>query len=106
MGQLDERRASFEAKYQHDQELQFRVQTKASRKMGLWAAAEIGLEDDEAKVFAEQVVDADFDEPGFEDVIRFLEKEFAERRLEISDHRIRAALDQCVEAAKEEVMAG
>ena len=38
MAAFDEREKDFEARYKHDQELQFKVKARRNRLLGLWAA--------------------------------------------------------------------
>ncbi len=70
MTQFGDREKAFENKFQKDQELQFKVTARRNKLLGLWAAAQIGLTDDAADAYAKEVVLADFDEPGDEDVLR------------------------------------
>jgi hypothetical protein len=75
MTTFDNREKAFEDKYAHDQELQFRVTARRNKLLGLWAAHQIGKSGDDAEAYAKEVVLADFDKPGDEDV---LEKVYAD----------------------------
>ena len=52
MAAFDEREKDFEARYKHDQELQFKVKARRNRLLGLWAAGRMGLTEEDAKAYA------------------------------------------------------
>ena len=43
---------------------------------------------------------ADFEEPGDEDVIRKVRKDFAEKGVEVSDHLMNVEMDKAVQEAR------
>ena len=61
MAIFDDREKEFEARYRHDQELQFKVKARRNRLLGLWAAGRMGLTGEAASNYAKEVVDAEFD---------------------------------------------
>ena len=70
MSTFDDRENAFEAKFAHDEEMQFKVTARANKLLGLWAAELLGKTGDAAEDYAKSVVVADFEEAGHEDVIR------------------------------------
>lgn len=60
MTAFDEREREFEARFKHDQDLQFKVKARRNRLIGLWAAARMGLAGEAAQEYAREVVDAEF----------------------------------------------
>ena len=70
MTTFDERKNAFETKFAHDADLQFRVEARANKLLGLWAAGLLNKTGEEANAYAVEVVKADFAEAGDEDVIR------------------------------------
>ena len=60
MNAFDEREREFEARFRHDQELQFRVKARRNRLLGLWAAERMGLDAEAAQAYAREIVDAEF----------------------------------------------
>ncbi len=60
MSAFDEREKEFEARFKHDQELQFKVKARRNRLLGLWAAERMGLRGEAASAYAQEVVDAEF----------------------------------------------
>lgn len=101
---LDERQKSFENKFKHDEELQFKVQIRTSHLFGLWAAEKIGLSGDDARIYAEQVVEADFEEPGFEDVLRKVAQDFSEKNVTVSDHEMRQVWEEKTSEAAQSII--
>ena len=70
MAGINDRKDAFENKYAHDQEVQFKVNARTSKMMGLWAAEQMGLKGGEADAYAKQIVMVDLEEAGFGDVKR------------------------------------
>jgi hypothetical protein len=70
MTQFDDRERAFEAKFARDEEMQFRIMARRNRLLGEWAARLMGLSEVETEGYAKDVVRADFEEAGDEDVIR------------------------------------
>ncbi len=64
MTTFDEREASFEAKFAHDADTEFRVVSRANRLLGVWAAGKLGLTSDAAEDYARSVVHAEFEKGG------------------------------------------
>src|SRR5436305_15259671 len=60
MTTFDEREKDFEARYKHDQDLQFKVKARRNRLLGLWAAERMGLAGEAAAIYAKEIVDAEF----------------------------------------------
>lgn len=70
MSTFDDRENAFENKYAHDQEMIFKAEARCNKLLGLWAADLMGKSGDDAAAYAREVIKADFEEAGFEDVIR------------------------------------
>lgn len=70
MTTFDDREHAFEAKFAHDAEMQFRAEARRNKLLGLWAAELMGKTGDDATAYAAEVVQADMEEPGEEDVYR------------------------------------
>jgi hypothetical protein len=104
MTDMDDRKKAFENKYALDQELMFRIEARAAKLFGLWIAEKMGLDADEAKIFAGSVVSSNLDEPGFEDVKRAVRPALAEKGIEISDHVIDTQLDHFMDEARNQIM--
>lgn len=102
MTQFDDRERAFEAKFAHDQDMQFKITARRNRLLGEWAADRMGLTPEERDAYAKSVVQADFEEVGDEDVIRKLTGDLTAAKVDVSDAEIRAALDaKTVEARRQ-----
>lgn len=103
MDKFEERQKAFEKKYEHDQDLLFRVMSRRARLVGLWAAEHLGLDPDAADVYARDLVQVDLEEPGHQDVVRKLRKDFDARGIDISNHRIEKELERLLDVAMQQV---
>ena len=92
MTTFDDRERAFETKYAHDEELRFRVVARRNRLLGAWAARLMGLSDAEADAYAKDVIRADFEEAGDEDVIRKVLGDLTAAGVECDDAKIRETL--------------
>jgi hypothetical protein len=92
MGQFDDRERAFETKFAHDEEMKFKIIARRNRLLGEWAAGKMGLSDEETQSYAKDVVRADFEEAGDEDVIRKVLGDLTGAGVEIDDGQIREAL--------------
>lgn len=101
---LQERQKAFENKYKNDQDMQFRVHTRAVKQFGFWAAEQIGLTGEDAECYADQVVDADFEEPGVQDVFRKVDIDFKARNIISDKSEMQRVFDEKLIAAKASVM--
>ncbi len=99
-GGFKDREKGFEAKFAHDAELQFKIMARRNKLLGLWAAGEMGKSGDEAAAYAKEVVAADFEEAGDEDVFRKVRKDLDAR---IDDTTIRARMVDLLDVAAEQV---
>lgn len=70
MTTFDDRENAFENKFAHDAEMKFKAEARRNKLLGLWAAEMLGKSGDEANAYAMEVVKADFEEAGHEDVVR------------------------------------
>lgn len=101
MTTFDERANAFENKFAHDGEMQFRAEARRNKLLGLWAAGLMGKSGDEAATYAMDVVKADFEEAGTEDVVR---KVAADLGAKSSPDGIRAKLVELLPVAKAQLM--
>ena len=103
MTTFDEREKDFEARYKHDQELQFKVKARRNRLLGLWAAGRMGLTEEAAKAYAKEVVDAEF-EGGDRHVVEKVCADLTAKGQTCTPAQIRFELDHFAERAKQQIM--
>ena len=105
MSGFDDREKSFEAKYKRDQETLFRITSRRNRLLGLWAAEQFGMPDNQALDYAKEVVLADFEEPGDDDVVRKVMTDFGERGLEMTEQDLRKEMIRLMDEAGRQIEA-
>ena len=74
---FDKREEGFENQFAHDEELRFKAIARRNKMLGLWAAGLLGKSGADAEAYAKEVVLAEFDEGGDNDVVRKLVKDLA-----------------------------
>ncbi len=104
MTTFNDREKAFEDKYKHDQELQFRVEVRRNKLLGLKVAEMLGLAGPEAEAYAKEVVESDFEEAGDHDVFRKVYGDLQAKNVDISEHRVRKMMDDMRDEAKAQVM--
>ena len=106
MTTFDKREEGFEKKFAHDEELRFKATARRNRLLGQWAAEKLGMSGDEAAAYAKEVVIADFEEAGDDDVFRKVRKDFDDKAVAQSDQQIRRAMVDLMETAIAQVKSG
>ncbi len=102
MTQFNDRERAFEAKFARDEEMQFRILARRNRLLGEWAARLMGLSEVETESYAKDVVRADFEEAGDEDVIRKVLGDLTSAGVDCDDGQIRETLGlKLVEARRQ-----
>ena len=104
MTTFDDREKAFEKKYAHDSEMQFKVEARRNKLLGLWAADRMGLSGDAAEAYAKTVVIADLQEAGDDDVFRKVAGDLGEKGAGISDADIRKQMQDLLAEAKVQIM--
>ena len=100
MNTFDEREKSFEKKFAHDEELQFKVSARRNKYIGQWASQILGYSPDQEQEYIQSVIKADFAEAGDDDVFRKVKADLKDHN--ISDEEIRKKMDELNEKAKSE----
>ena len=106
MTTFDKREDGFEKKFAHDEELKFKASARRNKLLGQWAAEKLGLTGAEVDAYAKEVIAADFEEAGDEDVFRKLRKDFDAKGVKESDHQIRRTMQELMEKAVAQIKAG
>ena len=104
MTTFDDRERAFETKFAHDEEMKFRVIARRNKLLGHWAAGLMKLSPVEAESYAKDVVRADFEEAGDEDVIRKLLGDLTAAGVETDDTAIREQLAAKTVEARRQLM--
>ena len=100
MNSFDEREKSFEKKFAHDEEKQFKISARRNKYLGEWASKILNYNSDQQKEYIQTVIKADFKEKGDEDVFQKIKEDL--KSYNISDDQIREKMKELNEKAKSE----
>ena len=106
MTTFDKRKEGYESKFARDEELKFKATARRNKLLGLWAAEKLGKSADDAQAYAREVVRADMEEAGEDDVFRKIRGDFDAAGVQQSDHQIRRTMDELMIEAIVQVEAG
>ena len=102
MNKFDERNKSFEKKFQIDQELKFKVEARSNKYLGEWAGSQLGKTEEEKRKYIQEIIKADMEEAGSEDVFRKIKEDFQTASITIGGSEIRDQMDRALLRAKED----
>ena len=100
MSSFDEREKSFEKKFAHDEEKQFKISARRNKYLGEWVSKILNYNYDQEKDYIQAVIKADFKEQGDEDVFQKIKEDL--KLHNISDDQIREKMKELNEKAKSE----
>ncbi|MCF8475219.1 MAG: DUF1476 domain-containing protein [Emcibacter sp.] len=103
MTQFDDRKNAYEKDFARNEEFDFKVNARRNKLLGLWAAEKMGLAGDAAAAYAREVVVADFEEVGDEDVYRKVKGDLEASGIEISEHQLRREMDDLLAVARKQM---
>lgn len=103
MTTFDDREKAHELKYAKDEELNFKINARRNKLLGLWAAGKLGKIGADAEAYAKDVVIADFEEAGDGDVVRKLEQDFSAAKLSISASEIESEMERLAPVARQQI---
>jgi hypothetical protein len=106
MTTFDKREEGFEKRFAMDEEQKFKAMARRNRLLGLWAAEKLGITGDAATAYAKEVVAADFEQPGDNDVVHKVTRELAAKGVAITEAQLRAKMDELLVQAIMQVKAG
>tara|TARA_B100000029_G_C17541406_1_gene946863 strand:- start:1150 stop:1464 length:315 start_codon:yes stop_codon:yes gene_type:complete len=102
MNKFDDREKSFEKKFQIDQELQFKVQSRSNKYLGEFVSLKLGKSEKEKEMYIQEIIKSDMEEAGHEDVFRKIKNDFKKASVEIEDSEIRKEMEKAIQRAKED----
>ena len=99
---FSDREKGFEKKFQMDEELQFKIGARSNKYLGEWAGSILGKNEEEKKNYIQEIIKADMEEAGSEDVFRKVRKDFKIASISIEDSEIRVQMEKALSRAKED----
>ena len=102
MNTFDDRKKSFEKKFEIDQELQFKVAARSNKYLSEFVCLKLGKSKEEKQAYTQEIIKADMEEAGNEDVFRKIKKDFEKASLNIDEAEIRDEMEIALLRAKED----
>ncbi|MCE3232235.1 MAG: aldolase [Rickettsiaceae bacterium] len=99
---MDDREKSYENKFAHDQELEFKMRAKRDKMLGLWAAERMRLDEDDSEDYASEVVDCGIGSKDGEAVAEKVLYDLRDAGVDISEEEVRDKMDELLTIAKDE----
>ncbi|TIM49868.1 DUF1476 domain-containing protein [Mesorhizobium sp.] len=103
MSSMRDRQEGFEKKFAMDEDTKFRAMARRNKLLGLWAAEKLGKSGEDADAYAKEVVRADFEEAGDDDVLRKIRADFDAAGVAQSDVQIRGVMNALLATAVEQI---
>ena len=102
MNKFDERKKSFEQKFAKDEELKFKLAARSNKYLGEWVSLKLGKDEKEKENYIQEIIKADMEEAGSEDVFRKVKKDFQMASIPIEDSEIREQMEKALLRAKKD----
>ncbi|OHC73751.1 MAG: hypothetical protein A3B62_00440 [Rhodospirillales bacterium RIFCSPLOWO2_01_FULL_65_14] len=92
-----------ERRFEMEQEIRFKAESRRSRMLGRWLAGKFKMSADEAEAYEMQVLHADLHRPGAEDVIDKVMHDIKARHAKITEKEVRKELEHLYAVAYEQI---
>jgi hypothetical protein len=106
MSSMKDRQQGSEKKFAMDEETKFKAMARRNKLLGLWAAETRGRTGEYADAYAKEVVRADFEEAGDDDVLRKVRADFDAAGIALTDNQIRGTMDELLATAVDQIRNG
>lgn len=106
MSGFDDREKGYERKFEHDQEVAFKVRARRNHLLGLWAAKQLGLAGDAAERYAQDLADPGKHLHGDEDIVKKITADFAAKAIALDANRVRTEMEGFTAQARKAFGAG
>ena len=97
-----DREKGFEKKFAKDEELQFKVQARSNKYLAEFVCARLGKSEKDKQDYIQEIIKADMEEAGNEDVFRKIKKDFEKASITIEESEIRNQMEKALLRAKED----
>ena len=102
MNKFEEREKSFEKKFAKDEELQFKISARSNKYLAEFVSLKLGKSEKEKQKYVQEIIKADMEEAGSEDVFRKIKKDFQTALIKVEDSEIREQMEKALNRAKED----
>ena len=80
---FDNKKKQFEKKSELDLEKKFKIAAKRNKLLAKWAANQMNLELNLIDSYINEVIDSDFEKPGYDDVIKKIHNDFEKKDINV-----------------------
>ena len=102
MTNFQKEKRGLKKKFVRDEELQFKVQARSNKYIAEFVSNKLNKTEDEKQKYIQEVIKADMEEAGNEDVFRKIKKDFQKASVNIEDSEIREEIEKALNRAKED----
>jgi len=95
--------SSHEVGHALEAELEFRASARRNKLLGYWIAEKMGLGEAESEEYAKQVIRADLEEPGEEDVVRKVMGDIQDKGLDVTEDLLRQEMEHLLRVARGQI---
>ena len=81
--------------------MQFKVAARSNKYLGEWVSTKLGKNKDDIQNYIQEIIKADMEEAGSEDVFRKVKRDFKSSSINIDDSEIRNQMEKALLRAKE-----
>lgn len=106
MTTFDDRNKTFENKFAHDNEMDFKIQARTTKMLALWAANLMGLPEIEAEKYATTMLEAELEKYSTDDVVKHLLTDFQAKSIAMTERDIRDEMERKEAAARKHFTIG
>ena len=94
-----------EFRYEIEQELLFKAESRRNRLLGEWLAERFGMTSAESEEYVKTVIFSDLEEQGIDDIVAKVMKDIEDRDAGITEDKVRAEMERLYAVALEQVKA-
>jgi hypothetical protein len=104
MGNFDEREKTYENKFAHDQELEFKAKARRDKLLALWVAPLLGLTAEEAARYGKELAMSAHEKRHDDVVVQKILKDFEPKGVPMTEKKLRKQLADLTAEARTQVM--
>ena len=97
-----EREKGYEKKFARDEELQFKIQARSNKYIAEFVSEKLNKNEAEKKEYFQEIIKADMEEAGSEDVFRKVKQDFEKSAISVNDSELRDEMEKALSRAKED----
>lgn len=104
MTTFDNRERGYENKFAHDQETDFNIIARRNKLLGLWAAQKMNLDEDNAKNYAQGIVEKTTQKNSSISITKQIQDDFATLEVQICKEEIEKEMERLLQVARDQII--